>query len=423
MYKLTAYLEQHTYYINFSNETYTTGLRATDVKPRLDNYIKNLQKYLHLDQEDKNTIDVFNKTVFCKETKKGASPYKLFIYAKKNKDHSKSEAKNTLFFGNMGETTVKKSFDIFDDIRVEVKSYDKNLLDIIKIALPIMFAYENFGTRQNKGFGSFTVKKINDKIIDFQESYKKTNNIYDIYSFRLLKEHLSERDHIYKYIKEFYTSIKSGINLKIKRDNAVVFQTYSKSLLWEYFFGNNGKYGNNTIWEKRYIKEFMFNGGEIPEEMGIFIRVLLGLSDKYEFRANPEIKIENTRLDETTTFIIKPLNEKIERFPSPILFKPIKYKDGSYKIFIILNSDSYYNENSKINITNEEYKVFLEDCIDDNYIGVLPTYKDFNLDNFFKFVMEKFNNQNKKMINKLVKTIRIKKEFEKKIVEEVEYES
>ncbi|MFW5803706.1 MAG: hypothetical protein ACOCWG_00580 [bacterium] len=319
MYSHTFTLKQHTPHIHFQGEQKNATLRATEIKPRFD-------AFLH-------------KYAGCSETHKipkcssNSYNYKLHIVCKKNKEEKK--------FGHyFGDNTMYK----YDTITVTFSSYVQDLCEKIKTYFPIFCITTNFGASANKGYGSFTVAKIDEQDYKCQKSIVEVLKTYTKAEIVLIKENQNQLN----TIKYDYQLLKSGKN----------FKGYEKSTLFLYFIK---KVNPSIRWEKRWIKHkieekrnkcplwgsknvryqktnlapinvIKENGtfkdknhwDSPPEnfEYG-FVRALLGLADKHEylkeFKSNGKIVPNKT---EKITISIS--HDTIQRISSPLYFKVIE---------------------------------------------------------------------------------------------------
>ena len=148
-FKASFTLIQHTPIIHFQSEQHGATLRATELKPKLDKFLieneptlktlKNANGHLSLDY---------------KITLRAVSKSKLEI-----------DKKDPLFFGNMKPREMsddefektKKFFVENKEVQLEFFSFDASIIEAIRRHLEAFFCMTNFGTRQSKGFGSFTI--------------------------------------------------------------------------------------------------------------------------------------------------------------------------------------------------------------------------------------------------------------------------
>jgi len=210
-------------------------------------------------------------------------------------------------------------------INLKIISFDKDIISKLQKFIQLFFLLNNFGTRSNKGFGSFTVEKIDGKKI-------MTNDLVnEHFSF---KSKRSESKPL-KFIKDEYQLLKSGINLFFTDP-----PKYKKSELFKYFIKKKIR------WEKRFLKrkintekindkslkksshspidlkdndnKYYNSYNDNQENQYKFVRALLGLAQEYEFQSSDNdkyiVSIEHIPTKDT---------EKIERFKSPLFFKVI----------------------------------------------------------------------------------------------------
>jgi len=359
--ELTVKLKQHTPIIHFQWDQIGATLRATELKPKLNRYIDKLSSYYNGSilssvnklpegnnqyrltisrPEIKETI--IPKILDKKTIKSGA--YDSIEPLNSNPDN-KQKLNKSLYFGD-----IKAMIEYKDDITLTFQSFDKKMLTKVYLALPIMLAMDNFGSRQNKGFGSFYINgftKMPDgfnalcktDFLKIEDIYKNhiTNNVY---SFECKGDYIET----FKRIFYFYNTLKAGINEDFSRKDPT---KYSKSLLWRYIKQTK----KNLVWEKRVMKQHLI-GDTLPSPLTSdyqFIRVLLGLSPTYEFKSTSYARMDADYSDSRTLSINSKVRfyvedtepdkeKKIERTTSPLAFKPIKTNSG-YKVYIILKPE------------------------------------------------------------------------------------
>ncbi|NFJ77600.1 hypothetical protein FC914_18660, partial [Clostridium botulinum] len=183
MAKLKIGLKQHTPLIHFQSEQPGAILRATEVKSKLDKFLKKYafpggfeeykQYLIGYKTDKKDKIEDFGD--------KQAFDYKLRIYTENPNKIQKINIKGgmqALYFAGRSNNGNVKGILTNEDIILEFFTFHKGLMEIIKNNIEGFFCINNFGTRQNKGFGSFYLKKpINevDKLIDRICTHDKTN--------------------------------------------------------------------------------------------------------------------------------------------------------------------------------------------------------------------------------------------------------
>jgi len=312
MYKLEVKLKQHTPLIHFQHDQEGATLRASEVKPKLDRFI--------IDQfyNNKKYKDLIEQLPAMGEHKK--SPYKLFI--QQEDDRSVTEyviggyiAKNKIqYYESVGKKVISPSPYFADDSEIKKENIDNIKLglmshkpiflrftyfdptwkDLLEEAIPMFFVKNNFGSRQNKGFGCFYPLELNET--QFESNLKSQFGI--IYKCRLKEQKIHK---IFGEINNLYKKLKSG-----DRNRESELRRYFNSMRpvveWE----------KPAIQEK--IKEISRQRLNIQSKTDTrqFVRALLGLPELYEYPKN-RMKIQVKNKDED--------KDKIERYQSPLQFK------------------------------------------------------------------------------------------------------
>ena len=348
-FKLTFELKQHTPLIHFQSEQTGATLRATELKPKFDRFIT--QELQHIDAklyaQYKEIIE--DETIFPKD--KGSNSYKIFIqnsaintietpkaYVNKRKETDKTAYQAPYF------AEASKSVIVSKPIKVTITSFNTKLLELLDAIKDYIFIYENFGTRQSKGFGSFLRVDIKpQEVTTIQQKYYNP-----IFTLGNAKDYKSA----FLTIDEFYKKIKMGIN-----------KPYEKSFLFQYIC-KEYQFG----WEKKFIKnQFpeVIHGEHQPlvcsqphDQEFRYIRAMLGLAEHNEFRpqsGKKQVKISSTN--------------GIERFKSPLTFKIF-----NNQIYVMFN-------NSYKKLLDEEFIFSLH-----NHQERLRTPQEFDMYKFFKFL-------------------------------------
>lgn len=428
MNKLTFTLKQHTPLIHFQHDQAGATLRATEVKPKLDKYLLEILGGGNYD----NGIDIAKaKNWLVGKGEHPALNYRMRFMPLKNpiyglpsvlkfsnrrfpnRDQTvRDTVKDTFnqpvellyptpYFANADKIKFKEA-DI-DEERTEISklkltvfskesqnghvlTFNSDLLEFCKSNLSSFFLKENFGSRQNKGFGSYTIAKINNQVIE-------SLNINQYFPYKSVKKYPDQRQ-VFKFIHEEYQLLKSGIN----------HGDYKKSKLFKHFI-NNEK--TSVRWEKRKLKQFINQNKEPGKNLYSkkkkmplddskdgyyndytdhqtnkygFVRALLGLPGTYEFLI--ESNRDQSKSDHSSKYVIKishnydKKENEIERFKSPILFKVIdgfvyiKYDDSfksilgeSFKFELFLN-ERELDKSEFIDVPNTfDIKSFLDHYI------------------------------------------------------------
>lgn len=322
MNKLTIKLKQHTPIIHFQHNQDGATLRTTEVKPKLDRFILNK---LGEGNYEKGKTKAKENGWLVGKGEHGALDYKMRIGGEKETTYLLKS------FVSRNERDRLSGTDYIDDIPVfgddmygveltnnclNILSFKEGVSECILKYICEFFSITNFGFRQSKGFGSFTVQEIIDNVKnenkDIDKDYLKMiqNNFKYVYQ----KGKANFTDQL-KLVNKDYKTIKAGVNHGV----------YIKSYLFCYHKKNG------IGWEKKVIKRKMEDNEIIPfnnnngynqdrscrrcktndsANNNKFVRALLGLAEHYEFnRTTVNVKISG--------------GDDFQRFQSPITFKLI----------------------------------------------------------------------------------------------------
>jgi len=366
-FKLTFTLKQHTPLIHFQHDQAGATLRATELKPKLDRFI--LTKLGGGNYEHGVAIAKEKGWLIGNDTDKPALDYKVRIEAKdkdttlndiinaysyydKKKNERKMHYDNLpTFFGNMmkpeeydsGEKKPKK-VTFYNDIKLYITCFIPELISEIENHFPEFLFKTNFGTRQSKGFGSFTV----DKESDFKGPYLKLGEKLTLRGRNYQNDTNISLQDIFEIINYYHQRLKSGINYSYyNRNNNISFCHYKKAFIRDYVYN---KY--TYEWDKKWLKEKFLNiNGNDNEKK--FVRALLGLSYDYKFgtrknNCHPEGLLPDYPVD----ISIDTEEKEIQRIKSPLLYKPIKI-NNEWRIYILID-DEHLVKNRQM-VTNYEF--------------------------------------------------------------------
>lgn len=382
-FKLTFKLKQHTPLIHFQHVQKGATLRESEMRPKLDKFI--IQK-LTGESNYEVAKEMFKKThpgwlVGGGQAGHVALDYQMGIEATRTKEYLLSSSisryvreeldrkrigylSGVPYFAD-NEKIKKSNFDeakkgiMMDNIVVDIFCLNTDLLQEIKFSFPYLLTYQNFGTRQSKGFGSFSLEETTTK--DFENmllenpAYKKTM----CYTFRN-KPRLLE---IFKKIDGEYKVLKSGF---AKEPSQLMI--FFKDMKVE--------------WEKSVVKKELVQGRGIPSKEDYsddrrykYIRALLGLAELYEFpKARRKIKIE----------CIDNVNgeKKVERFKSPLTFKVFENK-----IYILVDNipDEMYDTRFSFTLKSNDERIILKTPSKDTPLH-LKTFLEKHIENSWKYV-------------------------------------
>ena len=278
-------LRQHTPMIHFQSSEAGVCLRATEVKPKFDRFL--LANVVLTDTQ---------KEKWFYESDSGELSSKMKMRFKALSEPSIVSRINPLYFGNMGIRELEdRNKAIFFNKPIEgiIFCFDPQFLEIIKKYIPIFFLLNTFGTRQDKGFGSFSVTgeeriNVNPQVI---QNYEPNAYYLDYQQFRNINYHQKLDD-----IRLLYGLMKGGINNTWRNP-----EYYYKSALFRYYMERG------ITHEKKVIKSILFDSGCLENlENTYYVRAVLGITDQYLYPHEVYVSVSN---------------EDIKRYQSPIYFK------------------------------------------------------------------------------------------------------
>lgn len=370
-FKLEFTLRQETPIIHFLHDQPGAVLRATELKPKLDAFLKKKispdrwnpdweikrDDNGHLSLDYKIAIRPIGKQhdVRLDVTDKIDRETRAVKYETSNYPH---------LLANMGGKEHQedlKNLVMYDGVEISIRSWHDDLLGHIETQLPQLIANTNFGNRSGKGFGSFTCTAVNGA------PPQRLSRPEFRYCFDRSVKGESERDRqkdLFSAINWFYKCLRSGIN-QVNKSGETEF--YFKSLMFA--FANH----QGEKWDKYSIKNYFFTGGQLPPNK-VDYRDWLGLSTEEMWGrkyGNQVIKKESPQLD---------------RFPSPLFFKPVRTaSDNRFNVYfgaMIDRSafDTFRGATIKVTLKG---KPLLE---------LRPT-AHFNFDDFLRFSLEEIDIQ------------------------------
>lgn len=346
-------LKQHTPLV-VSAEDRRLGyfLRATELKPKLNRFLQMKYRQLHPGRE---------------------VPVQWLLGKGRAEHQSLDFAVVGCYYWPMEEEQIEKprrkkmiNADVFyltattlheQALHFRIQSDHPEILDCFQKHLPEFFAVENFGKRQSKGFGQFTVQTINET--SYQDSPEQLREwIMNYTKSKVVYQRLEDGLSPDQIEMQTYRPLKAGIN----------HTSYQKSYLWIYF---RKKYGHEfPSWEKRAVKTAikdlhpdLFENAVLKnprngrhrildnelfpkaraENPGWYIRVLLGLAENMEFemwkkgftdysgrfREGNYERLKGAQFGipepvngyDKIKISIKPESDKVEQFASPLKLK------------------------------------------------------------------------------------------------------
>lgn len=377
MEKITVTLKQHTPLIHFQHEQDGATLRASEVKPKLDKYI--IEQIFHnnfdecktfmigySDDKEENLRRKFNSgyqalnyrlKVVAESLVEDITLATSYDYRSNKWKTLTNEQKELPFLlTNMGGK--EREEDLLnlvqhEIVKLQITTISSSLCTHIQSVIAKFFAQTNFGQRSSKGFGSFTVSKINDTSIawNFKDYYPIGTSLM---KFEIDKTNSFDKvETLFSVLDFYWKCLKSGVNytrrIAGKNNITIAYQErYIKAYLWEYL---NSLSAAKT-WEKRAIKQRFHLETAYPTRTfednthpAVFGRALLGCPVKFEYRIpqwpKPDsIYLRNGRYiekKEEKTVSISYLSENIERIPSPIIFKP-RFDGDIVSVYVLIDN-------------------------------------------------------------------------------------
>lgn len=342
MYKLEFTLKQHTPLIHFQHDQAGATLRATEVKPKLDQFIIEkllTEQNIRFDYDEPQT-DGTKKFINAREAlkretnepiteiqKKWASwlvgkgknehvalDYKISIIAYDTTSVLITEDdKVPMYFGNMGKDYAEKpmSRTTSEKIKISIFCLNELLKTTIKNQFPYFIARSNFGTRQNKGYGSFFFHEEDINGFLTINHYLKGSPC-----LKIRKQDWRSGLFVINY---YYQRLKSGVNYN---------SHYHPSFFRDFMYSNQ-----SIQWEKPWLKQKFFPVSGTLNNTN-FARALLGLSPKFEFKNKRNPSNPKPATYPQTNFGVEVKSETISRHKSPITFKPIITENGT-EIYVL----------------------------------------------------------------------------------------
>lgn len=344
-------LVQHTPLIHFQHSEPHACLRATEVKPKLDRFlIEQLEKddrfgdgrwkKWFVGDGSQQSFDYMMRITPNSEQVDRTQSIERAIAKIKNQDYKHFHEIHKNYFGNMASEkkreekkkaireTFKESLFYKDGLTLTIRCFVPELLTFIDEHICGFFMMHNFGTRQRKGFGSFTVD------ISTEPNAPEDCDLVGKYCQNAYCCELDGNVSANALLNAVWVIsgfLKSGFNLnnnkKNKKENAasnIREKDYVRGFVFRYFQRGKNPLANDKAFVKQKVLLNVYDE-ETPGEHRRFygnnvryryVRGLLGTNENSRFCRAPNA---HTPVYDIYTHSA----EGIERFPSPLLFKPI----------------------------------------------------------------------------------------------------
>ena len=331
-------LDQHTPLIHFQHSEPHACLRATEVKPKLDRFlIEQLEKddrfgdgrwkkWFVGDGSQQSFDYMMRITPNSEQVERTQSIERAIARAEHRPPNASFHEIHKNYFGNMASgnniwdtirETFKESLLYKDGLTLTIRCFIPELLTFIDEHIRGFFMMHNFGTRQRKGFGSFTVdistKPNEPKGFDLVGKY--CPNAY----YCKLDGNVNA-DALLDAVWVISAFLRSGFN----RGEG----NYVRGFVFRYFQREKNPLANDKAFVKQNVLLNVYNEATRGEHLHPYgnnvryryVRGLLGTNENSRFCRAPR---GETREDRTVHNIYIHSAEGVERFPSPLLFKPI----------------------------------------------------------------------------------------------------
>lgn len=331
-------LVQHTPLIHFQHSEPHACLRATEVKPKLDRFlIEQLEKddrfgdgrwkkWFVGDGSQQSFDYMMRITPNSEQVERTQSIERAIARAEHRPPNANLHEIHKNYFGNMAsgnniQDTIRKTFkeSLFykDGLTLTIRCFIPELLTFIDEHIRGFFMMHNFGTRQRKGFGSFTVD------ISTKPNAPKGFDLVGKYcpnAYYCKLDNDVNADALLDAVWVISAFLRSGFN----RGEG----NYIRGFVFRYFQREKNPLANDKAFVKQKVLHNVYNEATRGEHLHPYgnnvryryVRGLLGTNENSRFCRDPR---GETREDRTVHNIYIHSAEGVERFPSPLLFKPI----------------------------------------------------------------------------------------------------
>lgn len=331
-------LVQHTPLIHFQHSEPHACLRATEVKPKLDRFlIEQLEKddrfgdgrwkkWFVGDGSQQSFDYMMRITPNSEQVERTHSIERAIARAEHRPPNANLHEIHKNYFGNMASgnsiqdtirETFKESLFYKDGLTLTIRCFIPELLTFIDEHIRGFFMMHNFGTRQRKGFGSFTVD------ISTEPNAPKGFDLVGKYcpnAYYCKLDGNVNADALLDAVWVISAFLRSGFN----RGEG----NYVRGFVFRYFQREKNPLANDKAFVKQKVLRNVYDEATRGEHLHPYgnnvryryVRGLLGTNENSRFCRDPR---GGTREDRIVHNIYIHSAEGVERFPSPLLFKPI----------------------------------------------------------------------------------------------------
>ena len=327
-------LVQHTPLIHFQHSEPHACLRATEVKPKLDRFLSEQlekddrfgdgrwKKWFVGDGSQQSFDYMMRITPNSEQVERTQSIERAIARAEHRPPNTNLHEIHKNYFGNMASgnniqdtirETFKESLLYKDGLTLTIRCFIPELLTLIDEHIRGFFMMHNFGTRQRKGFGSFTVD------ISTEPNAPKGFDLVGKYcpnAYYCKLDGNVNADALLDAVWVLSAFLRSGFN----RGEG----NYVRGFVFRYFQREKNPLANDKAFVKQQVLRNVYNEATRGEHLHPYgnnvryryVRGLLGTNENSRFCRAPNA---HTPVYDIYTHSA----EGIERFPSPLLFKPI----------------------------------------------------------------------------------------------------
>lgn len=331
-------LVQHTPLIHFQHSEPHACLRATEVKPKLDRFlIEQLEKddrfgdgrwkkWFVGDGSQQSFDYMMRITPNSEQVERTQSIERAIARAEHRPPNASFHEIHKNYFGNMASgnniqdtirETFKESLFYKDGLTLTIRCFIPELLTFIDEHIRGFFMMHNFGTRQRKGFGSFTVDISTEP--NAPKGFDLVGNYCPNAYYCKLDGNVNA-DALLDAVWVISAFLRSGFN----RGEG----NYVRGFVFRYFQREKNPLANDKAFVKQKVLRNVYDEATRGEHLHPYgnnvryryVRGLLGTNENSRFCRDPR---GGTREDRIVHNIYIHSAEGVERFPSPLLFKPI----------------------------------------------------------------------------------------------------
>lgn len=309
-YKLEYKLTQQTPMIHFQGDDPGATLRGTELKPKLDRFIREWCRRHHREVVPDWRQDA---PADPRDGGHGALRYKVTLRTEGRAilgDPSDGPL-NGIYFGNLGDQgSPKETVTYGRPVTLTIMCFVPQLRKIIDECIETFFVTEAFGTRQNRGFGCFTLEgTTEERATELLVDWFGKGHVYCI-DYRKGKGE-PDSDQMLGDANVIYRVLKGGLNGSGNNNPFV------RSYLTKYFW-KRGIAGEKRFLKKEHIAPAIGRSAETPhtrpgKAQYRYTRALLGTTDgaRYKNSVNGG--------GGSTTVHYKSRGKEIQRYASPVL--------------------------------------------------------------------------------------------------------